>query len=168
MVVPRRALLQRLIDRSYKMHQIGPAFYSPLPYRTQQFTGRGDDKSAYNVLYRWCCIGWYYNKSIPFWDSTVMIFVRKLVLACLINSIKYIFISYSAHIWIKKCFRESFISDTGFYDETARIGQRSFITNSHSGLLYIFLKLINNSWANTPIKHKHFVTCMSLETPVRI
>jgi hypothetical protein len=27
-----------------------------------------------------------------------MIFVRKLVLACLINSIKYIFISYSRHI----------------------------------------------------------------------
>jgi hypothetical protein len=34
-----------------------------------------------------------------------MIFVRKLVLACLINSTKYIFISYSAHIWIKKCFQ---------------------------------------------------------------
>jgi hypothetical protein len=83
-----------------------------LPYRTQQFTGRGDDKSAYNVLYRWWCIGWYCNKAILFWNSTVMIFVRKLVLACLINSITYIFISYSAHIWIKKCFRESFISDT--------------------------------------------------------
>jgi hypothetical protein len=40
----------------------------------------------------------YYNKGIPFWDLTVMIFVCKLVLGCLINNIKYIFILYSAHI----------------------------------------------------------------------
>ena len=65
-----------------------------------------------------------------------MIFVRKRVLACLINSIKSLF--RTLHISGLKSVSRYPLSriHAGFYVETACIGQRPFITNSHSGLSY--------------------------------
>jgi hypothetical protein len=77
-----------------------------------------------------------------------MIFVRKLVLACLINSIKYISISYSAHIWIKKCLRESFISDTCRFLRWNSSHRPSFIHHQQSFRTIIYITSIHVSKFN--------------------